>query len=59
MAESPVAIVCVGMAGETPWLLDLVRIETELIVIFRVWKDYFHAKNQLTFTYQEESALCY
>lgn len=42
MATSPVAVVCVGMAGQFP----LYRAACEVADQLRVWQDYLHAKNK-------------
>lgn len=42
MATSPVAVVCVGMAGQFP----LYRSANEVADQLRVWQDYLHAKNK-------------
>lgn len=47
MAETPAAIVCVGMAGKLARLLFVRALLQSSSLSIRIWKNHIHAKNQL------------
>ena len=47
MASVPVAIVCVGMAGELQHFSKFSLAKADSLCFLRLGKDYVHAKDQL------------